>query len=243
MRCSARSTTWAGRAVAAFVLVGERRRHAQAAAAVTDEVVRAGHRAGGRAAGRRPRRASSARPRRQARVGRAKAACSRRLPSEAKAGAPTRVVLKVLQQDGRASRFGEATCVIDLTLTGLRATRADRAGTASWAADDLEAVVVEAERVAASGAAAGTRGWAGRDRHRRRPGAPAVDGDAGAAGEDGRRGDGHPEARADRGRGTGDRRAERVSSGTSSTCSTPESKRRLAARITGRGLVEVQHGR
>jgi flagella basal body P-ring formation protein FlgA len=163
------------------------------------------------------------------------------LSSETKVGAAARVVLKVLKPDGRASRFGEATCVIGLSMPGLRTRRAVVRGS-ELGADDLEAVLVEAE------------GWPLRALPRELEGGRAVVDIA--AGQVLQRSMVVPAPLVR----TGDevtvtlRRGPIVVEGRGIAAQTgqlgdvihvmnPESKRRLAVRITGRRLVEVQHGR
>lgn len=65
------------------------------------------------------------------------------LPADARAGVPVRMPLKVMRPDGRAARFGEALCVLDLRLAGVRTRRAIGRGE-QLAADDVEAVEVDA---------------------------------------------------------------------------------------------------
>jgi flagella basal body P-ring formation protein FlgA len=66
------------------------------------------------------------------------------LPAEARAGVPLRVVLKVVRGDGRATRFGEAQCVIDLALPGVRTRRAVSRGETLGAAD-IEPATIDAD--------------------------------------------------------------------------------------------------
>jgi flagella basal body P-ring formation protein FlgA len=163
------------------------------------------------------------------------------LPSEAKAGTPARVVLKVLREDGRTSRFGEATCVVDVLAKGFRATRPITRGTV------LEARDVEALEVNASG-------WALRPLPREVEGARAVvDIAAGQVLQQSmvapaplvrtgdevtltlRRGPIVVE-----GRGVA---AQAGRLGDVIPVVNPNSKRRIAGRVTGRGSVEVEHDR
>ncbi len=65
------------------------------------------------------------------------------LPADARAGVPLRVHLKVMRPDGRAARFGEAQCVLDLRLRGVRTRRAIGRGEAIAAAD-VESLDVDA---------------------------------------------------------------------------------------------------
>jgi flagella basal body P-ring formation protein FlgA len=163
------------------------------------------------------------------------------VPPDARAGEPTRVVLKVVRSNGRTARYGEATCVIDLKLQGLRTTRPVAKGS-DLGPDDLQRVEVDAA------------GWALR-------GLP-LEVDAGRAVQDIAAGQvvqrpmvaPAPLVRAGddvtltfrigpvvvEGRGVAIQ-AGRL--GDVIHVVNPDSKRRITARVSGRGLVEVQHGR
>jgi flagella basal body P-ring formation protein FlgA len=65
------------------------------------------------------------------------------LPGNARAGQPMRVLLKVRHADGRSSRFGEAQCVVDVSLPGVRARRPITRG-AELGPGDVEPVRVDA---------------------------------------------------------------------------------------------------
>lgn len=162
------------------------------------------------------------------------------LPPDAKAGVPMRVLLKAMRADGRATRFGEAQCVVDVSLPGVRMKRAvARGGILDGTA--AETVVVD------------TRGWSLRALPTDVAGARAVV-DL-AAGQVVRRGmvvpaplvrTGEPVTLAvvagslrveARGVALQDGRL-----GDLVRVVNPDTGRRVPARVVGRGSVEVRHG-
>lgn len=239
MRCCLRSTTWAGSVLVVLALVAGIAVR-PAVAMVSDEAVREA-----------VARAVAQRVGTEARVvvrdlvvrladGEAGSVFAT-IPGDAKAGAPVRVILKVLRDDGRASRFGEATCAIDVRMRGLRATRPIGRGE-ELAVADVEAVDVDATGLVLrplpidlQGARAVLDIAAGQVLNRSmvvpvplvRTGdvvqLTLVSGDIvvegrGIASQNGKLGD-----------------VIQVVA--------PDTKRRIAARVSGRGLAEVQHGR
>ena len=141
MRCCSRSTTWRG-SLAAGLLLATMAQAAPAHAAVEDEFVRTAI----RVAVERQVGAGATVLVRDLRVRLAATAAGSvfaTLPADARAGAPMRVVLKVMAATGRSTRFGDADCVVDVSLPGLRTRRAIARGQ-RLADEDVEPVRVDA---------------------------------------------------------------------------------------------------
>lgn len=235
MRCWDRSTTWAGSPIAVLALAAGLAAGG-AEAAVSDEAVRAAI-----------VRAVEARVGAGARVEVRDLVVRFRedvtgsvfasLPTDARAGDPARVLLKVRREDGRAARFGEAECVIDVWLRGARATRPVQRGS-EIREGDVEVTDVDAKALPfrplpqdLEGARAVTDIAAGQVVQRSMvvP-APAV-----------RTGDDvavtvHRGPMVVEGRGIATQPGRL---GDVIHVVNPESKKRIAARVTGRGAVEV----
>jgi flagella basal body P-ring formation protein FlgA len=163
------------------------------------------------------------------------------VPSDTRAGVPARVPLKVRRADGRMTRYGEATCVIDVTVAGLRARRPVSRGR-ELLADDLEAAEVDVTGLPLlppPGDLAGARAMvdiaAGQliQRSMVVPAPLVRTGDEVAVTV--RRGPVVVE-----GRGIA---AQSGRLGDVIHVVNPGSRRRIAARVTARGSVEVEHGR
>jgi flagella basal body P-ring formation protein FlgA len=139
MRCCSRSTTWRASVLVAIALV----LGVVAPSAAVDEaaVGRAIASAARRLVG--PSADVTVRELRLVRAEELEGSVFASLPADARAGVPLRVVLKVVRADGRATRFGEAHCVIVLALPGVRARRAVSRGE-TLEAGDVEAAVIDA---------------------------------------------------------------------------------------------------
>lgn len=139
MRCCSRSTTWRGSALIALALVAAL---PSFGAGVDDRDVRSAIEAAVRKQVGEPA-GLAIRDLRLRGTEALEGSVFVTLPADARAGVPVRVQVKVMRADGRAARFGEAQCVIDLRLHGARTRRAVGRGE-TLAAADVEPVTVEA---------------------------------------------------------------------------------------------------
>lgn len=139
MRCCSRSTTWRASAVLACVLAAA---FAAPAGATGDAAVRNAIESAVRRLVGEPL-AIEVRDLRVTVVDGLEGRVFVTLPVEARAGVPIRVQVKALGADGRAVRFGEAHCIVDLRLPAMRTRRAVSRGE-TIAAADVEAVEVDA---------------------------------------------------------------------------------------------------
>lgn len=139
MRCSSRSTAWRGSVPFALALLAGAAVEASAldATAVERAIVSAVRKHVGEAAEIAVREVELAG------AAAVEGSVFATLPAEARAGVPLRVILKVLRPDGRAARYGDARCVVDLRLPGLRTLRPVARG-AVLAEADVEPAVVDA---------------------------------------------------------------------------------------------------